>query len=54
MEGSGNVEPFANTTNFDDFTFATTAGLYLRAENGAAMANEMRESVEGFKLPEKR
>lgn len=26
VEGSGNIEPFANTTNFDDFTFATSGG----------------------------
>jgi hypothetical protein len=26
VEGSGNVQPFANTTNFDDFTFATSGG----------------------------
>jgi hypothetical protein len=26
VEGSGNTQPFANSTNFDDFTFATSAG----------------------------
>jgi len=26
LEGSANTEPFASTTNFDDFTFATAAG----------------------------
>jgi hypothetical protein len=26
VEGSGNIAPFANTTNFDDFTFATSGG----------------------------
>ncbi len=26
VEGSGDIGPFAHTTNFDDFTFATTAG----------------------------
>ncbi len=30
VEGSGNVAPFANTTNFDDFTFATSAGGGVR------------------------
>jgi hypothetical protein len=30
VSGSGNIEPFANTTNFDDFTFATGAGGGVR------------------------
>jgi hypothetical protein len=30
VEGSGNTEPFANTTNFDDLTFATSAGGGIR------------------------
>lgn len=30
VEGSGNTEPFANTTNFDDLTFASSAGGGLR------------------------
>ncbi|MCL4865227.1 MAG: hypothetical protein KJZ47_04985 [Gemmatimonadales bacterium] len=30
VEGSGNVQPFANTTNFDDLTFATSGGGGLR------------------------
>jgi hypothetical protein len=30
VSGSGNIEPFANTTNFDDFTFATSAGGGVR------------------------
>lgn len=36
VEGSGNIEPFANTTNFDDVTFATSAGggVRLRVSHG--------------------
>jgi hypothetical protein len=30
VAGSGNIEPFANSTNFDDFTFATSAGGGVR------------------------
>lgn len=30
VEGSGNTEPFANTTNFDDLTFASSAGGGIR------------------------
>ncbi len=30
VEGSGNTEPFANTTNFDDFTLATSGGGGIR------------------------
>lgn len=36
LEGSADVEPFASTTNFDDFTFAaaTGAGTLVRLTNG--------------------
>jgi len=30
VEGSGNIESFANTTNFDDLTFATSGGGGIR------------------------
>jgi hypothetical protein len=32
VKGSANVEPFASTTNFDDFAFATSAGGGVRLQ----------------------
>jgi hypothetical protein len=32
VEGSGNAQPFAETTNFDDFTFASVAGGGVRIQ----------------------